>query len=611
MQEWNTVGRWGLRYKIFALMGSLILSLLVATLLVVGLQVNRAARHRVVTDLHRTRQQVEALQQLRYQSLLALSHILSREYALRNAVSTYDAPTIFSAIQSFQSRIQSDVFFVVDDQGGVLASIGGGQHLDEALARHSARQRALSGEEALHIWQVQRTLYQVVTAPLTIGPDLLGTLGIGYAIDQSVLQALQTITGSALTVLSGDTILASTWPVALHPALARALEGTGWAADASALSQVTPDEVQTLSMAGETYLSLAIPLVDPQQQPVGVYLLQKSLDQELAPLRRLQRTLLGTGVIALGVALAVSFFMARGVTAPVQALVEGAAAVGRGDYQYRVAVRSRDELGALARAYNTMTEQLAAHVAARQAAYRELQQQTQVLEASLRKVELLEQVQTHLGKFVPASVKRLIETAPEAPALEKQDRDVTVLFLDIAGYTRLSEHTSRVQMNALVERYFSSFLDAIYTHHGDINETAGDGLMILFQEDDPVQHAINAVSTALAIQHQVHTLNHAAEHTEPVTINIGINSGLAAVGSTRFEGLTGARWTYTASGRVTNLAARLAELATHGDIYLGEETAVRVKPVFPLRELGKRHVKNVQEPIAVYTMHLNHASQRT
>lgn len=93
MQEWNTGGRWGLRYKIFALMGSLILSLLVTTLLVVGLQVNRSARHRVVTDLHRTRQQFEALQQLRYQSLLALSHLLSREYALRNAVSTYNAPT--------------------------------------------------------------------------------------------------------------------------------------------------------------------------------------------------------------------------------------------------------------------------------------------------------------------------------------------------------------------------------------------------------------------------------------------------------------------------------------------------------------------------------------
>jgi hypothetical protein len=97
-----------------------------------------------------------------------------------------------------------------------------------------------------------------------------------------------------------------------------------------------------------------------------------------------------------------------------------------------VAVRARDELGVLAHAYNTMTEQLAAHVAALQTAYRELQHQTQALAASLRKVELLEQIQTHLGKFVPAAVKRLIETAPEAPALEKQDRDVTVLFRRIA-----------------------------------------------------------------------------------------------------------------------------------------------------------------------------------
>lgn len=593
--------RWGLRYKIFAYTGSLVLGLLVATLLVVDLQADRSARQRLMADLHRTRQQFEALQQLRYQSLLALGRVLSREYALRNAVATYDTPTIVSAMQSFQARIQSDIFFVADDRGSILAIARGGAHLEEALAAHPAMPEALHGEEALHIWNINGALYQTVTVPLTAGPDVLGTLGIGYAMDQTVLQALQAITGSAVTVLSGDTILASTWPVTVHPALANALTHAGWATATPVLRHTTYD-VQALTLDGETYLSLAMPLVDPQQQPVGMTILQTSLDQELATLHHLRRTLLGTGVLALAVALGVSFLIARGVTAPVQALVQGAVAVGRGDYQYRVMVRTRDELGVLARAYNSMTERLAAHVTALQTAYRDLQQQTQALETSLRKVEILEQVQHHLGKFVPASVKRLIETAPDAPALEKRDRDVTVLFLDIAGYTRLSEHTSRAQMNALVERYFSSFLDAIYTHNGDINETAGDGLMILFQDDDSVQHAISAVSTALAIQQHVHTLNRTAEPTTPITINIGINSGLAAVGSTRFEGLTGARWTYTASGPVTNLAARLAELATCGDIYLGEETAIRVAHVFPLQALGKHHVKNVEEAIAVYTV---------
>jgi class 3 adenylate cyclase len=209
----------------------------------------------------------------------------------------------------------------------------------------------------------------------------------------------------------------------------------------------------------------------------------------------------------------------------------------------------------------------------------------------------------HLGKFVPTAVKRLIEQAPAAPALEKRDRDVTVLFLDIVGYTRLSEHNSHEQMNALIESYFSSFLDAIYEHNGDINETAGDGLMILFQDADAVQHATSAVRAALAIQQQVDALNHAAQATEPVIVNIGINSGIAAVGSTRFEGLAGERWTYTASGPVTNIAARLAELAITGTIYLGEETALRVKDRFSLACLGERHVKNIPAPLRVYQVH--------
>lgn len=591
--------RWSLHYKIFALMGSMVLGFLVATLLVVGWQARHSAWQRIEEDLRYTRRQFEGIQQLRGQHLLALSRILGREYALRNALATYDPPTVFSAMQTFQSRLQSDVFLITDDRGSVLAATSGSTHLGHDLARHPAIQAALGGEEALHIWHAQDVLSQVATVPLYAGPDILGTLSIGYTIDQAFLRELHTLTGSAITVLAGQTLLASTWPAAAQPALVQALAATGWTAPSPA--HVSQD-VHVLSLEGETYLSLAVPLYAPQQQPVGLYILHKSLDQELAALRHLQRTLLGTGLAALVGAVSSSFFLARGVTAPVQALVQGAMAVGRGDYQYRVTVRTRDELGVLARAYNTMTEQLAAQVTASQTAYRELQQQHQALEASLHTIALLEQAKTHLGKFVPASVKRLIEMAPDAPALDKRDRDVTVLFLDMAGYTRLSTRHSRDTMNALVERYFSSFLDAIYAYNGDINETAGDGLMVLFQDDDPQRHAINAVLTALAIQHQTRALNQTAAPADVITINIGINSGVAAVGSTRFEGLTGTRWTYTASGPVTNIAARLAELATHGAIYVGETTAERVKERFQLRALGTHHVKNLQEPLVVYAV---------
>jgi class 3 adenylate cyclase len=85
------------------------------------------------------------------------------------------------------------------------------------------------------------------------------------------------------------------------------------------------------------------------------------------------------------------------------------------------------------------------------------------------------------------------------------------------------------------------------------------------------------VQTALAIHARVGQLNAQLEGKyEPLVVNIGINSGTAAVGSARFQGLMGTRWTFTVSGPVTNLAARLGGLASDGRILLGLETAHRI-----------------------------------
>jgi len=112
----------------------------------------------------------------------------------------------------------------------------------------------------------------------------------------------------------------------------------------------------------------------------------------------------------------------------------------------------------------------------------ELAVKNKQIEATLKKVRLLESIRDQLSKFVPSSVKSLIEKNPENPDLEKRDEDVTVLFLDIAGYTRLSEQINHEQVTYLIQTYFSSFLDVIFVNEGDITETAGDGLMILFRD---------------------------------------------------------------------------------------------------------------------------------
>jgi class 3 adenylate cyclase len=113
-------------------------------------------------------------------------------------------------------------------------------------------------------------------------------------------------------------------------------------------------------------------------------------------------------------------------------------------------------------------------------------------------------------------------------------------------------------LNRLVERYFSTFLDRI---HEALNQANG---------------------------------------TPTLSIHMGLNSGLALVGSTRFEGAQGTRWTFTASGPVTNLAARLAATAKAGQLLVGPETVRRLGQRYHVERLGSEHLKNLAEAVDIY-----------
>jgi DNA-binding response OmpR family regulator len=215
------------------------------------------------------------------------------------------------------------------------------------------------------------------------------------------------------------------------------------------------------------------------------------------------------------------------------------------------------------------------------------------------KLSELRRAKDHLAKFVPEAVKRLIAANPEAPELTKHERDVSVLFVDISGYARLCEQLPLAALNRLVERYFSTFLDRIHEAGGDINETAGDGFMAIFQDTDVYAHTVTAVETALDLLVTTETLNRHND-AQPLAIHMGLNSGVALVGSTRFEGMRGTRWTFTASGAVTNLAARLAAMAEAGQLLVGPETMRRLGQRYQVAQLGRTHLKNLDQAVDVY-----------
>ena len=123
--------------------------------------------------------------------------------------------------------------------------------------------------------------------------------------------------------------------------------------------------------------------------------------------------------------------------------------------------------------------------------------------------------------------------------------------------------------------------------------------MAIFQDVDARAHAASAVATALALLDATKALNE-TNGTQPLAIHLGLNSGLALVGSTRFEGLRGTRWTFTASGPVTNLAARLAATAGVGQLLVGPETARRLGDSYRVQRLGQARLKNLDTPVEIH-----------
>lgn len=214
----------------------------------------------------------------------------------------------------------------------------------------------------------------------------------------------------------------------------------------------------------------------------------------------------------------------------------------------------------------------------------------------------------NLTPFVPGSVRRMADKNPDMLAREKEHKPVSVLFLDLEGYTALSATRPEEQVNAVIEKMFSSFVDPIHRSHGEINETSGDAFMIIFKDHDPKTNAMNAVKAAFEIADRSRSIHKSILQESgfsgigPMAVNMGVNSGTALVGMTRFKGVLDTRMTFTASGTVTNIAARLSDHAKGGDILISDATRDLIAGLWPVYDRGLLQLKGITEPMQVYSL---------
>jgi len=233
--------------------------------------------------------------------------------------------------------------------------------------------------------------------------------------------------------------------------------------------------------------------------------------------------------------------------------------------------------------------------------YEDIKAYTERLEATIIHAEKLEKVKAQLTKFVPDSVARIVEQEPEKITGEKVPMDVSVLFIDIQGFSGVTENYDQQLVNDMVEKHFSEYLLCVGRHGGELNETSGDGLMIMFESKTLENHVHEAVVAGLEIVEKNRRLNQELAYPwGDVQLHLGINSGEAYVGTTRMQSVTGERLTYTASGLVTVLAALIGGLSENTELFIGPETHALISDSYSCEFIGKRQLKNISESTSIY-----------
>ena len=233
-----------------------------------------------------------------------------------------------------------------------------------------------------------------------------------------------------------------------------------------------------------------------------------------------------------------------------------------------------------------------------------LASQTAVAVESARAHERLareEVARANYSRFLPEYVVRQMLDSPESFKLGGTNQTVTVLFADVRGFTRLSEHAPPERVVQLLNRYFTAMTEIIFAHGGTLDKFIGDGLMALFGAPSVTpRDAANALTAAVAMQRQMESLNadlRAAGLIE-IGVGIGLHTGEATVGYIGSE----RRSEYTAIGDTVNLASRLESKALGGQILLSAAAAdaAATHAQFALNRQPPVTVKNRVQPVEIF-----------
>ena len=207
------------------------------------------------------------------------------------------------------------------------------------------------------------------------------------------------------------------------------------------------------------------------------------------------------------------------------------------------------------------------------------------------------QVNQLFHQYLSPDVAAALLAEPNRSELGGELVEISVLFVDLKGFTAYSERTSPGEVVGLLNEYFEAIVPIVFDEGGTIVEFAGDALMAIFNA--PVrqpEHALHASRAALALQAAVGSI--AADDPTRPRFRAGVNTGPAVVGNVGGQQMRN----FTAIGDTTNVAARLQTFAQPGQVVIGAATYAKLAGVARVRLLGTPELKGKTDWVAVYEL---------
>ena len=207
---------------------------------------------------------------------------------------------------------------------------------------------------------------------------------------------------------------------------------------------------------------------------------------------------------------------------------------------------------------------------------------------------------SRLKRFLSPQLAELIVREGSEDPLKTHRRDVTVVFIDLRGFTAFAETTEPEEVMTVLREYQREMGRLIQEHEGTLERFAGDGMMIFFNDPFEISNPEErAVRMALAMRDRGAALGVAwSKRGYNLSLGMGIGSGFATIGAIGFE----ERWDYGVIGTVTNLANRLCADAVPGQILITQRVRWKLENVVEVEEVGELKLKGLHRPVIAYNV---------